>query len=150
MPSDITVLTFGSAVLGSPDEVATAVHEIYRWYRHGLRVLVVAGDIDAAPGAPPRLDAPCGIPDPDAFMPVLLGERGATTILAAALDRAGIPVRMADSVAVTDDVRMAALGGMDESAAPANIRARALDYQMEIRFSGGTYMPSPSLTPKAV
>jgi homoserine dehydrogenase len=117
MPSDIKILTFGSALLRSPDEVAAAVHEIYRWYRDGLRVLVVAGDIDPAQGAQPRLAAPCGIPEPDAFTPLLLGERGATTILATALDRAGIPVRIADRVAVADDVRMAALG-MDESTAP--------------------------------
>jgi aspartokinase len=42
---DIRVLKFGSSVLKSRDDLPTAVHEIYRWYREGWSVVAVVSAI---------------------------------------------------------------------------------------------------------
>ena len=43
--SPIQVLKFGSSVLASPEHLANAVHEIYRWWRAGKRVVAVVSAI---------------------------------------------------------------------------------------------------------
>jgi homoserine dehydrogenase len=44
----VVVLKFGSSVLRSVAELPSAVHEIYRWYRDGFRVLAVVSAIGRA------------------------------------------------------------------------------------------------------
>lgn len=67
---DIIVLEFGGSVLRGPSDVPAAVHEIYRWYRAGWRVVTVATSIGDQPAAP---------------------------ALGLALERAGIPARVIDA-----------------------------------------------------
>ncbi len=71
MAGDIIVLKFGGSVLRSQADVPTAVHEIYRWYRAGWRVIVIAerlatGDCTSAlfGGALDRVGVPARIVDP--------------------------------------------------------------------------------------
>lgn len=70
MEGDVIVLKFGDSVLGGPSDVPAAVHEIYRWYRAGWRVVAIAG-----PG----------------------GEQRAAALLGIELERAGIPARLIDA-----------------------------------------------------
>jgi len=41
MQEDIIVLKLGSSVLETQEDLPDAVHEIYRWYRSGYRVVAV-------------------------------------------------------------------------------------------------------------
>lgn len=70
MEGDIIVLNFGGSVLRGPGDGPAAVHEIYRWYRAGWRVVAVAGRG---------------------------GEQLLATSLGAELERAGIPARVIDA-----------------------------------------------------
>lgn len=49
MDGDIIVLKFGDSVLGGSSDVPAAVHEIYRWYRAGWRVVAMAGPNQTQP-----------------------------------------------------------------------------------------------------
>ncbi|MBM0103703.1 hypothetical protein JM946_03060 [Steroidobacter sp. S1-65] len=71
MAGDIIVLKFGGSVLRSHADVPTAVHEIYRWYRAGWRVVVIA-------------------------QPTAAGDGAFAAVFGSALDRVGIPARMVD------------------------------------------------------
>jgi homoserine dehydrogenase len=98
MLNDIIVLKFGSSVLRSPADLPTAVHEIYRWYRAGWRVVVVAS---AMGETTERLLSEArelvAEPQPHATAELLAtGERHSTALLGVALDRAGIPARVVD------------------------------------------------------
>lgn len=98
MLNDIIVLKFGSSVLRGPADVPTAVHEIYRWYRAGWRVVVVAS---AMGETTERLLSEArelvSEPQPHATAELLAtGERHSTALLGIALDRAGIPARVVD------------------------------------------------------
>jgi len=44
----IVVLKFGSSVLRTHGDLPAAVHEIYRWYREGHRVIAVVSAIGDA------------------------------------------------------------------------------------------------------
>ena len=70
MEGDIIVLKFGDSVLCGPSDVPAAVHEIYRWYRAGWRVVAIAG-----PG----------------------GEARVASLLGIELERTGIPARFIDA-----------------------------------------------------
>lgn len=48
MRDSIVVLKFGSSVLRSRGDLPSAVHEIYRWYRDGQRVIAVVSAIGDA------------------------------------------------------------------------------------------------------
>lgn len=54
MEGDIIVLKFGDSVLRGSSDVTAAVHEIYRWYRAGWRVVAIAGP-SSEPGVAPLL-----------------------------------------------------------------------------------------------
>jgi homoserine dehydrogenase len=73
MEGDIIVLKFGDSVLCGPSDVPAAVHEIYRWYRVGWRVVAMAG-----PGGAQRVASLLGIE----------------------LERAGVPARFIDAADV--------------------------------------------------
>lgn len=66
MAGDIIVLKFGGSVLRSRADVPTAVHEIYRWYRAGWRVVAFATAIgDSQLGiALDRVGVPAHVVDP--------------------------------------------------------------------------------------
>lgn len=92
------VLKFGSSVLRSTADLPSVVHEIYRWYRDGWRVLAVVSALNTTTD---RLSNEArtlaGEPEPNALAELLAtGERHSAALLGIALDRAGIPARVAD------------------------------------------------------
>jgi homoserine dehydrogenase len=94
----LTVLKFGSSVLAREQDVPRAVHEIYRFYRHGHRVLAV---VSALAGTTERLLAEARQFGDDLAprgVAALLatGEVTAAALLLLALDRAGIPAALLD------------------------------------------------------
>ena len=98
MQQNIVVLKFGSSVLRSAADLPAAVHEIYRWYRDGARILAVVsaiGDTTEQLLTQARRLSP--IPDPFAAAQLLAtGERTSAALLGVALDRAGVPARVVD------------------------------------------------------
>jgi homoserine dehydrogenase len=69
MEGDIIVLQFGDSVLRGPSDGLAAVHEIYRWYRAGWRVVALAG-----PGIEQRLASSLAIELEHAGVPARLIE----------------------------------------------------------------------------
>lgn len=119
---DVIVLKFGSSVLRSRSDLPGAVHEIYRWYREGHRVIAVVSAIGSttewllAEGCVLKAE-----PDPHALAELLAtGERGAAAFLGIALDRAGVPARVVDP----REVRFTALGPVLDSDPAAVNQAR--------------------------
>src|SRR6202167_2834421 len=98
MQQTIVVLKFGSSVLRSVDDLPAAVHEIYRWYRDGSRILAVIsamGDTTERLLAQARQLAPT--PDVHATAQLLAtGERASAALLGIALERVGVPARVVD------------------------------------------------------
>ncbi|HEY4442755.1 MAG TPA: hypothetical protein VGN30_00630 [Steroidobacteraceae bacterium] len=98
MQQNIVVLKFGSSVLRGAADLPAAVHEIYRWYRDGARILAVVsaiGDTTEQLLTQARRLSP--IPDPFAAAQLLAtGERTSAALLGVALDRAGVPARVVD------------------------------------------------------
>ena len=94
------VLALDGSVLAGEEDLPLAVHEIYRWYRAGRRILVavpalgrcterlreqarrVSGGAELAPHAVAALLA--------------TGEAAAAALLVLALDRAGVPAALLD------------------------------------------------------
>lgn len=108
MSREIIVLKFGSSVLQTPADVPAAVHEIYRWYRSGHRVIAVVSAIGQATnwllGQAWELSAS---PESHALAELLAtGERTSAALLGIALDRAGIPARLVDP----REIHLTALG----------------------------------------
>jgi homoserine dehydrogenase len=94
---DIIVLKFGSSVLRTAHDLPNVVHEIYRWYRDGHRVIAV---VSAFANATERLIqesyALSVSPEPFAMAELLAtGERTTAALLGIVLDRAGVPARVA-------------------------------------------------------
>ena len=98
MTSGIIVLKFGSSVLRCRADLPTAVHEIYRWYRAGWRVVAVVSAIGDTTEA--LLDEARDLaltPEPNATAELLAtGERHCAALLGVALDRSGIRCRVVD------------------------------------------------------
>lgn len=97
--SPIQVLKFGSSVLASPEHLANAVHEIYRWWREGKRVVAVVSAIgsttDRLLAEAKRLSAR---PDEEATAELLAtGEAESVALLKLALAKAGIPASALDA-----------------------------------------------------
>src|SRR6202035_831589 len=96
LPDEVMVLKFGSSVLRTAADLPNAVHEVYRWYRQGLSVIVVVSAIGEATD---RLLAEARqlTTTPEAYATAELlatGERSSAALLGVALDRSGIPARM--------------------------------------------------------
>ena len=94
------VLKFGSSVLLSEDDLPSAVHEIYRWWREGAQVIAVVSAFgDTTDQLMRRAERVCDNPD-ESILPSLLatGEATAAALLTLALRRAGIPARLVDEV----------------------------------------------------
>lgn len=98
MAGDIIVLKFGGSVLRSRADVPTAVHEIYRWYRAGWHVVVIASALgDSTTRLLHHARELADDPQPHAMAELLAsGERQAAALLGIALDRAGVPARVID------------------------------------------------------
>lgn len=99
MPSQpLIVLKFGSSILTSEAAIPVAVHEIYRWYRRGYRVLAV---VSALGRTTDKLIAQANeysaAPDPAHLASLLaIGESTSAALVALALDRAGVPASILD------------------------------------------------------
>ena len=98
MSAPLVVLKFGSSVLSKDEDFGEAVHEIYRHFRQGRRVVAV---VSAVGTATERLLARArGIserPSPAALAALLAtGEAVSASLLALALDRAGVPGTLLD------------------------------------------------------
>jgi homoserine dehydrogenase len=99
---NIIVLKFGSSVLRSCADIPAVVHEIYRWYRDGWRVVAVVSAIgDTTEELLTRARQLNADPEPKATAELLAtGERQSSALLAIALDRVGVPSRHVDPRAI--------------------------------------------------
>jgi len=100
--SNIVVLKFGSSVLRSEADFASVVHEIYRHWREGMRVVAVVSAVgkttDQLLQQAQRI---CAQPEGAASATLLAtGEAASSALLSLALTRSGIPVRLLDAVQV--------------------------------------------------
>jgi homoserine dehydrogenase len=122
-PSPV-VLKFGSSVLPHRDSLPAVVHEIYRYYRRGHRVLAVVSAIgrftDLLLEEAKHWSSP---PAPDLAVAELLatGERQSAALLTMALARAGI-----DSTLLSPADIELTLSGDRLDAAPTSVNAGAI------------------------
>ncbi len=94
----LCVLKFGSSVLRSEADLPEAVHEIYRAWRSGERVVAIVSAFGSATDELlGRARSVCAEPDPALVAQVLAtGETLSAQLLALALQRAGIPAHALD------------------------------------------------------
>ena len=97
--SQVFVLKFGSSVLRSENDLPSAVHEIYRYWRHGVQVIAVVSAFgDTTDQLMRRAEDVWGEPDKSALATLLAtGEAASSALLGLALNRAGIPARLLDA-----------------------------------------------------
>ena len=113
MRDSIVVLKFGSSVLRTRGDLPAVVHEIYRWYRDGHRVIAVVSAIGDATdllltGA---RDLASDL-EPYAIAELLAtGERASAALLGIALDRVGVRARVVDP----RDIGLLAIGTVLDS-----------------------------------
>jgi homoserine dehydrogenase len=94
------VLKFGSSVLRNEDDLPSAVHEIYRWWRDGAQVIAVVSAFgDTTDRLMRQAEKVCDNPD-ESVLPSLLatGEATASALLTLALRKVGIAARLFDEV----------------------------------------------------
>src|SRR5260370_23832077 len=98
--SKVVVLKFGSSVLRSEEDLPSAVHEIYRWWRDGAQVLAVVSAFgDTTDQLMRRAENVYGKPDKSALATLLAtGEATSSALLSLALNKVGIPARLLDEV----------------------------------------------------
>ncbi len=97
----LIVLKFGGSVLRCDDDLAIAVHEIYRWVRTGRRVVAVVSALEGTTAALLRRAQAHG-PAPDGHATAALtatGELQSAALLGLALHRAGVPAEILDAAA---------------------------------------------------
>ena len=95
----IVVLKFGSSVLQSEFDLATAVHEIYRWWKEGHQVVAVVSALGSTTDdLTRRAHTVCNQPD-DLLLAALLatGETVSSTLLGLSLNRTGLPTTVLDA-----------------------------------------------------
>ena len=95
----IVVLKFGSSVLRSESDLPTAVHEIYRWWREGFKVVVVVSACgNTTDDLTQHAHSVCEQPN-DELIAVLLatGEAASSALMGLALNRSGIPATVLDA-----------------------------------------------------
>lgn len=95
----VVILKFGSSVLRSEEDLPRVVHEIYRWWRDGARVIAVvsafSGTTDRLLQQAERVGQPV---DPSMLANLLAtGEAASSALLGLSLTRFGIPARVLDS-----------------------------------------------------
>ena len=96
MLEKIIVLKFGSSVLRAEADISNIVHEIYRWYRSGYRVVAVVSALGTTTDSLlAQARAFTAAPEPFATAELLAtGERVSAALVGIALDRSGIPGRV--------------------------------------------------------
>lgn len=96
MSKQITVLKFGGSVLRDESDLASAVHEIYRHWRSGSKVLAVVSAFGGATDSLlERSKAYGDEPHPEALASLLYtGEATSAALLAFALKRSGVPSKL--------------------------------------------------------
>jgi len=118
----LIVLELGGSLLAGEEDLPLAVHEIYRWYRAGHRVVAVVsalgGTTDRLLDQAQRASAGAEVSPAGIAALVATGEAAAAALLVLALDRAGV-------AAVLLDPRQAHLraAGPPLDAAPADLDA---------------------------
>jgi len=95
----VVILKFGSSVLRSEEDLPRVVHEIYRWWRNGSRVIAV---VSAFEGTTDRLlqqaERVGSSLDPSMLANLLAtGEAASSALLGLSLTRFGIPARVLNS-----------------------------------------------------
>lgn len=98
--SRIVVLKFGSSVLRNEEDLAKAVHEIYRWWRNGSQVIAVVSALgNTTDNLLSAAETVCEKPA-ESSLAVLLstGETTCSALLGLALKKVGIPARVIDAV----------------------------------------------------
>lgn len=140
MAGDIIVLKFGGSVLRSQADVPTAIHEIYRWYRAGWRVVAIASALgDSTARLLSKARELADDPQPHAMAELLAsGERQAAALLGIALDRAGVPARVIDPREVGLTVSGTVLDG-DASAVQVEQLQTLLEYTPVLVLAGFGY-----------
>lgn len=100
--SNTVVLKFGSSVLQSEADFASVVHEIYRHWREGMRVVAVVSALgNTTDELLQQAQRICAQPESAASATLLAtGEAASSALLSLALTRSGIPVRLLDAVQV--------------------------------------------------
>src|SRR5690242_12717444 len=96
--SHTTILKFGSSVLRSESDLPLAVHEIYREWRAGRRVVAVVSAFGSTTDELLKKAQQLGLPPQREGLAALLatGESASAALLTLALDRSGIPVTLLD------------------------------------------------------
>ena len=96
--ASITILKFGSSVLRSESDLPLAVHEIYREWRAGHRVLAVVSAFGSTTDDLLKRAEQLGLPPRKEGLAALLatGETTSAALLTLALDRSGLPVTLLD------------------------------------------------------
>jgi homoserine dehydrogenase len=130
VPGRIVVLKFGSSVLKCRPDLPAAVHEIYRWYREGARVIAVVSAIgDATEQLIRQSRELLATPEPWATAELLAtGERTSAALLGIALDRAGIPARVVNPREIGLEVRGEPLDGEPFGVNPKHIEELLAEY----------------------
>ena len=100
--SNIVVLKFGSSVLRSEGDLASAVHEIYRHWREGMSVVAIVSALGNTTDELLRqAERTSAEPEKAAVASLLAtGEAASSALLSLALTRSGIPARLLDPVQV--------------------------------------------------
>ncbi|MEO6191383.1 MAG: homoserine dehydrogenase [Thermoanaerobaculia bacterium] len=96
--NQISVLKFDSSVLRSEADLPLAVHEIYREWRAGRRVLAVVSALGCTSDDLLKRAQQLGLPPQREGLAALLGtvETAAAALLTLALDRSGLPATLLD------------------------------------------------------
>jgi homoserine dehydrogenase len=97
--SPIIVLKFGSSVLRNENDLPTAVHEIYRWWREGFQVVAVVSALgNTTDELTTRAHSVCDRPGDELLAALLAtGETTSSALIGLALKRSGIPVTVLDA-----------------------------------------------------
>jgi homoserine dehydrogenase len=97
--SPIIVLKFGSSVLRNENDLPTAVHEIYRWWREGFQVVAVVSALgNTTDELATCAHSVCDQPGDELVAALLAtGEATSSALMALALERSGIPVTVLDA-----------------------------------------------------
>jgi len=98
--ANLVVLKFGSSVLRSEKDLPAAVHEIYRHWREGTKVIAVVSAFgDTTDQLLRRAENICKDPEKSALATLLAtGEAASSALLSLSLTRSGIPARVLDAV----------------------------------------------------
>ena len=95
----IIVLKFGSSVLRNENDLPTAVHEIYRWWREGFQVVAVVSALgNTTDELNRRAHVACDQPNDELVAALLAtGEAASSALMGLALNRSGIPATVLDA-----------------------------------------------------